>query len=441
MEPTPPESLRRTLGLLETTLGGIGIILGAGIYALLGETAAKAGNALWISFLMAAGMAAVTGLSYAELASAFPKAGADYEYTRQALGQRAAFVVGWLIVIGNLIAAAAVGLGFGGYLNTFVNIEPVVLAIAALVVASLIAFAGIREAARIALVLTLVEAGGLAFIIGIGLPYLGDVDLLEANNGSSGIFAGAALVVFAFIGFQQITTLAEETRDAPRVIPKALLLAIGVTSGLYLLVAIAAISVLGWEALSGSKAPLAAVASQVLGGRASDFIAAVALFSTANTILLVLVAASRLIYGMASARALPRFLAWVHPGMRTPARAIVLALVVSVGFALSGDIGLVAGATNFAVFVGFAAVNLSLIVLRFTQPAIERPFRAPLSLGRLPILSIVGLASAGFMMANLERNVLLIGLGLFVSGLIAMEALSLWRPLEEGEGQQSGKRR
>src|SRR3990172_1049814 len=112
-------SLRRSLGLLETTLGGIGIILGAGIYVLVGEVAGQAGDALWVSFLIAAGAAIVVGLSYAELASTYPRAGADYEYTRQAMGPRAAFVVGWLIVIGNLVAAAAGALGFGGYFPTF----------------------------------------------------------------------------------------------------------------------------------------------------------------------------------------------------------------------------------------------------------------------------------------------------------------------------------
>jgi len=433
LKPEDPATLRRSLGLFETTLGGIGIILGAGIYALVGEVAGKAGDAVWVSFLMAAAMAAVIGLSYAELASAFPKAGADYEYTRQALGLRAAFVVGWLIVIGNLVAAATVSLGFGGYLHTFVDVDPTALALAALVAATFIAFYGIRETVWLAVALTLAEVGGLVFVIVIGVPHLGDVDLLEAEMGAAGIFSGAALVMFAFIGFEQIATLSEETRDAVRIVPRALLLAIAVTSGLYLMVAVAAVSVLGWEALSGSEAPLAAVAAEVLGGRASDFVAVVALFSTANTVLLLLVAASRLIYGMASTAALPRFLAWVHPGKRTPARAIALSLVVSAGFALSGDISLVAGATNFAVFIGFAAVNVSLIVLRYTRPDVPRPFRVPLNVGRLPLLPVVALASVAFLTANLERNALLIGAGLFVSGVVAMEVFSLWRPLERGD--------
>ncbi|MBI4570351.1 MAG: amino acid permease [Chloroflexi bacterium] len=422
--------LRRSLGLLETTLGGVGIILGAGIYVLVGEVAGKSGNALWLSFLMAGSMAAIIGLSYAELASAFPRAGADYEYTRRALGLRPAFVVGWLIVIGNLVAAAAVALGFGRYLDTFWDVGATPLALGALVVATLIAFYGIRESVWVSVVLTIVEAAGLVFVIAIGLPYVGDVDLTAMEGGATGIFGGAALVMFAFIGFEQIATLAEETRDPTRTIPRAMLLALGVTTALYLLVALSAVSVLGARALAASDAPLGAVMEEAIGSRAEDVIAVVALFSTANTVLLLLVAASRLIYGMASTGTLPRFLAWVHPGAQTPARAIVLALVVSAGFALSGDLALVAGATNVAVFIGFAAVNVSLIVLRFTHPDTPRPFRVPLNIGRLPVLPVVALASVAFLMANLERDALLIGGGLFLSGLVAMELLSLWRPSE-----------
>ncbi|HEY5640515.1 MAG TPA: APC family permease [Dehalococcoidia bacterium] len=424
-------TLRRSLGLLETTLGGVGIILGAGIYALVGEVAAKSGDAMWISFAMAGLMAAVVGLSYAELASAFPKAGADYEYTRRAFGQRPAFVVGWLIVIGNVVAASAVALAFGGYFGSLFDADVRLVAVAALVIATVIAFYGIRETLWTSIVLTLVEAGGLILIIVIGVPHFGDVDLLEANKGASGIFAGGALVMFAFIGFEQVATLAEETRNPGRVIPRAMLLAIAISCALYLLVAIASISVLGWERLSSTDAPLAEVAKEALGGSAFDVIAVVALFSTANTILLMLVAASRMMYGMASTEALPRFLAWVHPGVQTPARAIVICLIISVGFALSGDLSLVAGATNFAIFVGFGAVNASLIVLRYTHANTPRPFRVPLNIGRLPVLPVIALASVVFMMANLETNAILIGFGLFVLGIVAMQVLSLWRPQSE----------
>jgi APA family basic amino acid/polyamine antiporter len=298
--------------------------------------------------------------------------------------------------------------------------------VGALVVATVIAFYGIKEAVWTSIALTLVEVAGLVFIIAIGVPHLGDVKLLAAQHGATGIFSGAALVMFAFIGFEQIATLAEETNDAPRIVPRAMLLSITITSLIYVLVAVAAVSVLGWQALAGSDAPLADVTATVLGGRASDAVAVVALFSTGNTVLLLLVAASRLIYGMADRKALPTPLAYVHPRLRTPLAATSAALVISAGFALFGDIGLVAESANFAIFLGFAAVNASLIVLRFTQPKLVRPFRVPFNVGRLPLVPVAALATIAVMTLHLALGAILIGLLIVLLGTVAMVTLN-WR--------------
>jgi APA family basic amino acid/polyamine antiporter len=423
-----PARLRRSLNLFETTLGGIGIILGAGIYALIGTVAAEAGNGTWLSFLIAALLAAVIGLCYAELASMFPRAGADYEYTRQAFGGRPAFVVGWLIVIGNVLAAAAVALGFGGYLEALTGADKTLSALVALSVATLIGFYGIEQTVRITIIGSLVELSGLVFVIVVGIPDLPDASLTDLNRGAGGVIQGAALVMFAFLGFSQIATLAEEAEDASRVVPKAMILSIATTGLLYVLVAMSALAVLGWERLSSSDAPLATVAEEVFGDRASDIIALIALFATANTMLLLLVSASRLIYGMASTDALPRFLAWVHPKARTPVNAISLSLALAAAFALTGELSFVAGATNFAVFVGFAAVCASLFVLRYSRPEAPRPYRAPLNILGFPLVAPIGLLLTLVMMASLERDVLLLGAGLFLSGVIAMQVLSLWKP-------------
>lgn len=416
--------LRRSLTLFEATLGGVGIILGAGIYALVGEAAGRGGNAVWISFVLASVMAGLTGLSYAEMASAYPKAGADYEYSRRGLGARSAFVVGWVIIAGNLIAAAAVALGFGGYFNRFVEVGGVVPAVGALAVASLISAYGIRQAMWTSIALCLVELAGLLLVITIGVPHFGEEDLLLVHGGTAGILSASALVMFAFIGFEQIATLAEETNDAPRIVPRAMLLSIAITSLLYVLVALASVSIMGWEALSSSDAPLADVVSTVLGSRASDAVAVVALFSTGNTLLLLLVAASRLMYGMAERGALPAALAYVHPRYRTPVVATGAALLIAAGFASFGDIGLVAESANFAIFVGFGAVNVSLIVLRFMQPRLERPFRVPGSIGRLPLIPFAALASIAVMIAHLDGGAILIGLLIALVGTVAVLVLT-----------------
>jgi len=411
--------LRRSLGLLETTLGGVGIILGAGIYVLVGEAAGRAGDAVWASFAIAAVMAALTGLSYAELASMYPNAGADYEYSRQAMGRPVAAVVGWVIISGNLIAAAAVALGFGGYFGEFVDSPKVAAAIAAIVVAAAIAVYGIKESMWTSIALTFVEVGGLVLIIGVGVPHLGDAPLLEAKSGVASVFSGAALVIFAFIGFEYVATLSEETRAAKRTVPVALLLSIVITTLIYVAVAVAAVSVVGWRALSDSDAPLANVASVALGERASDVLSLIALFSTFNTVLLLLVAASRLAYGMAATGSLPRVAGRVHRRFRTPALAIAGAAVLACGVATVGDIGFVAESANFAILLGFTAVNISLIILRLRQPALERPFRLPGAVRGVPLLPVMALGAIGFMIANLDAYAILLGLALAAAGSAA----------------------
>jgi APA family basic amino acid/polyamine antiporter len=266
--------------------------------------------------------------------------------------------------------------------------------------------------------LCLVELAGLVLVIAIGVPHFGDEDLLLVHGGTTGVISAAALVMFAFIGFEQIATLAEETTDAPRVVPRAMLLSIAITGILYMLVAVASVSIMGWEALGSSEAPLADVVSTVLGSRTSDAVAVVALFSTGNTLLLLLAASSRLMYGMAEREALPAAVAYVHPRYRTPLVAMGVALLISSAFALFGDIGLVAEAANFAIFIGFAAVNVSLIVLRFTAPDIERPFRVPGSIGRVPIVPVAALASVAVMIAHLGGGAILIGLLIALVGTV-----------------------
>jgi APA family basic amino acid/polyamine antiporter len=411
--------LERSLGLLETTVGGVGIILGAGIYALIGEAAGRAGNAVWASFLLAASMAALTGLSYAEMASTYPKAGADYEYTRQAFGNWPAVLVGFTITAGNVIAAAAVSLGFGGYLRSLFDVDLTIGAVAALMGGAAIAAYGIRASLWVSIGLTIVEVSGLFLVMAVGLPHFGDRDLMEAADGLPGVFSAAALVMFAFIGFEQVATLSEETRDARRVVPRALLASIAVTTTIYLLVAVSAVSVLGSNALGESTSPLADVVSRVLGDRTSDVVALIALFSTFNTVLLMLVAASRLLYGMSERGSLPEAVGRVHPRFKTPFLAIALALAIAVLLALFGDISLVAESANFVIFLGFAAVNLSLIALRHRQPEIERPFRVPFSVGKTPILPLAALASIAFMIAHLQLDAIGLGLVLLLAGAIA----------------------
>ncbi len=409
-------ALKRELGLIEITLSGIGIILGAGIYALIGKAAGLAGNSIWLSFALSALIAVFTGLSYAELSSIFPKASAEYEYIINAFGKRLAFIVGWLIIWSGVIGAATVALGFAGYFNALFNMPVKTTAIILIVILSFIIFYGIKESARFAIVATLIEVAGLVFIIFIGIPYLGNVDYFEMPHGLNGVFEASALVFFAYIGFEGIVKLSEETRNPEKTIPKGLMLAIVISIVLYILVAISAVSVIGWEKLSASDAPFAAVAFKALGSDAFIVLSVIALFATSNTVLMMLLASSRITYGMAESFSLPGVLAQVHASRRTPWVAIVTMMALSMIFVLAGDIEFAANVTNVTLFVTFIVVNAALVMLRYKAPELERPFKVPLAIGKLPLLPLLGLALCIFMLAQLSGQVLAVGVILTVLG-------------------------
>ena len=205
-------SLRRVLGLTEVTAGGVGIIIGAGIYVLLGAATAHAGALVWLAFLLAAAMSVLTGLSYAELSSMFPSAAGEYEYTRHAMPEWIAFTVGWMMISGLVVAAATVSIGFARYVGYFVDVDQRVAALGLIVAVSAIAMTGIKQSARLTVGLSAIQVGGLVLVVAVGLPHIGEVDLL-AGPGLSGLLSAAGLVFFAFIGFDDLQPRRGDTRS------------------------------------------------------------------------------------------------------------------------------------------------------------------------------------------------------------------------------------
>lgn len=419
--PAPGTKLRRELSLPAVTLSGVGIILGAGIYALLGEAAGMAGNAVWLTFAIAAAIAGFSALSYAELSSMYPRASAEFEYVKNAFGRRLAFVVGWLIVLSGILGAATVALGFSGYFSDLFGVPALPAAILLLLVLAGVLLYGIRETARAAIAMTLIEVGGIVMVILIGLPYLGQVDYLEMPFGFSGLLQASALVFFAYMGFEEIVKLSEETRDPERTIPRALIIALAISVSLYILVSLAAVSVVGWEQLAASRAPFADVAAVALGPAAFTLISVIALFATANTALLMMMASSRIIYGMASSSSLPSVFARVHLRTRTPWVATIAVALASMVFLFAGEIDFVASITNFTLFVTFAVINASVILLRYRAPDVARPFRIPGNIGRFPVIPAVGIVSTLLLLTQLGSLVLMVGGVIVVVGaLIAL---------------------
>jgi APA family basic amino acid/polyamine antiporter len=417
--------LRRSLGLGQITASGVGIIIGAGVYVLIGAATELAGARVWIAFILAAVLSALTGLSYAELASMFPYAGAEFEYARHAYPAWLAFLIGWTMFVGLIVAAAAVALGFGTYMHWFVDVPPWISGLGLLAFVAAVALSGIRRSARLTVALSLVQVGGLVYVIAIGVPHIGSVSLLEGNGtGAGGVLSAAALVFFAFIGFDEVITLAEETKRPTRTVPLALLLSLGISTLLYVGVAVAAVSVLGAEALGNSDRPLADVLDHALGGNGAAVLAVLALIATTNTTLLCLTASSRLQYGMAHANALPRSFAKVGARSRAPWFAILVSALAAAGFVLLRDLALVASVTDFAVYLVFLAVNVAVILLRRRMPDRSRPFRAPGSIKGVPITPILGLLAVLVMLPALRWEALALGVGACGLGLVAYAIFS-----------------
>jgi APA family basic amino acid/polyamine antiporter len=380
----PMTTLKKSLTLKQTVIYGVGVILGAGIYALIGEAAGIAGNSLWLSFILAAIIASFTALSYAELSSIFSKTAAEFIYVQETTKSKlAAFFVGYAMILTTIISAAAVALGFASYLKLFVPISPALIAIALVIVLSIINFKGIEQSARLNVVFTLIEAGGLIFIILIGASFVGAVDLFAVPSGAdilapdffSTILSAAAIIFFAYLGFENIANIAEETKNPKKIIPQALLLSLLIATVIYILVSVVSVSVVpaselfaASQSTLGEEGPLALVATTAMNNPlAGGIFTIIALFATANTSLILLVVASRMIFGIAREKCLPKILTKIHKKNQTPTFAVILAGIIAILFATSGSIGVVANLTNMGVFLIFFAVNLSLVINRFNN--------------------------------------------------------------------------
>ena len=362
-----PVELKRSLSLTLTTLYGLGNILGAGIYVLVGKVIAHAGLFAPLSFLIASLLACLTAFTYAELSARYPLSAGEAVYVQQGLGIRTvSALVGLLIIFAGMVSAATILRGFTGYLQVFVPV-PEIAAILVLVVAlGGLAAWGITESVMVAALITVLEIVGLLMIIvvatpdmltGQGLPT--DFSPLLEGSAWYGIFAGGFLAFYAFIGFEDMVNVAEEVREPRRNLPRALLLSLAIASVLYFLVALAAISSVPASLLAGSDAPLADL-YQYVTGQEPVVITLIGMFAVINGALIQIIMASRVCYGMSRQRWLPSMFARVNALTRTPLLATAVVSLVVLGLALWFPIETLAKATSYFLLLVFSLVNLSL---------------------------------------------------------------------------------
>jgi len=393
---TTPRSLRRTLSLWQVSAAGVGVILGAGVYALIGPAAAHAGQGLWLAFLLAGVAAVLTAYSYARLGAMRPKTSPEFQYTALAFGREVGFVAGWLMLVGDIAAAASVALGFGGYLAHLTGSDVTVAALALIGLSGVALYGGVGRSVGLAVALTAVEAAGLLFVIVLGLPAWSRTDYAVSAGGLGGVFSASALIFFAYLGFDELGNLAEEMREPERNLPRALFIALAATTLIYIAVALSATAIVPPETLGASRAPLALVARGVLGESAELALGLMALAATANTVLLLLFSGSRSIYGMANDGVLPLRLTRLSR-TRIPVTAMLVVLVVAGVLVLSGDLSAVARLTDAVVLLSFGAVNGSLawLALHGRTPGGAARRRADVVVPALGALLCAGLLVEG----------------------------------------------
>ena len=428
MNDSKPAELRRSLGLWALVFYGVGDILGAGIYALVGKVAGVAGSASWAAFGVALVVAGLTALTYAELGGRFPRSAGESFFTEQAFGRPAlSLLVGWIVLSSGILSLATVSVAFGGYMTGLVpGLPPSATVAGILLLLAAINFRGMRESSTTNIIATMVELTGLLIVIVAGALFLGrspDASILQTVEvgravGWTEIASGAALGFFAFIGFEDMVNVAEEVKDPERNMPRAILVALCVTGVIYLLVVLVATSVVAPDELAASEAPLLSVVQRATEVVPDRLFTLIALFAVANTGLLNFIMASRLIYGMSRQGLLPTTLGTVHPRRRTPHFAVLTVLAVALALALSGTLTYLAGTTSLLLLLVFFTVNTSLVVIRRRKGSTSRTFCAPrwvplvgaLScLGLMPFVPRTSLLTAGIIVALGAGLVLLRG--------------------------------
>ncbi len=398
------QKLRRALTTPLLTLYGLGVTVGAGIYVLVGATADIAGPFAALSFVVAALVVSLTALSYAELATRFPVSAGEAAYVEAGFRKNwMAVFVGLAVAASGVISASAVAIGAASYLHALTGFSIPILNISVVLTMGLIALWGITESVFVAAVITIIEIAGLFFVIGWGMSIqdpqgYGISSMLPPLelDAWKGIFAASLLAFFAFVGFEDMANVAEEVKDPVRTIPKAIMLTLVLATVLYLGTSMTVLHVVPIDVLSTSAAPLALVFSNAPEVIKQGF-SAVAIVATVNGVLIQMIMASRVIYGLADRDHLPKVLAIVPKATQTPVVATLLVVAIIVLLTQTIPIGTLAERTSQIVLGVFVLVNISLILLKMQPDVAAKHFRVPLVVPILAVITSALLFGSGFL--------------------------------------------
>jgi APA family basic amino acid/polyamine antiporter len=401
--------LKRSLNLLDATSIGLGAIIGAGIFVVIGVATGIAGPGVVISVIIAGVSATFTAFSFAELGAAIPKAGGVYEYGHEMISHSVGFLMGLLWVAGNILLGATASLGFGNYFSsvfTFVPAKLAALGIIAFVV--LVNTIGIKQSALLNDLLVIAKVGVLILFILVGLPKI------QLSNFSTlyphGLFAviqAAALFYFAYIGFPRIATTAEEVKEPQKTIPRAILAALSISILIYIFTSVTAVGLIGYEKLGSSPTPIADAANAI---GLMDIVEVGALLATFSVILTSVMGQSRVMFAMARNEELPSFLSQISSRFDTPIFSIILSGLMMAVLAFGLDLSGLASLGSFCVLTTHVLANYSAFRLFRGTPENELRFKAPLR----PVHAVAGALLSLILITGLPLDTIAIGLLFFV---------------------------
>jgi APA family basic amino acid/polyamine antiporter len=397
-------ALKKELGLFDALAIGIGAIIGAGIFVVTGVAAGLAGPALLLSLLISACISTFTALSFAELAAVIPKEGGGYEFARELVSPFAGFIAGWLWLLSNVVVGAVVSLGFASYLAIFIPLPVKVMAVTACLAVTLINYLGVRESGLINDALVIIKLSILAFfvVVGIGAVKLNNFSPFMPN-GSVGVMQGAALIFFAYTGFARITIVSEEVKDPRRTIPLAIILALVISTIIYLLVSFTAVGLVEYHELAASGSPLADAAMSE-SKSAANLISIGAIAAILSVLLTTLLGLSRLSFAMARNSDLPKVFANLHPKHATPYNTILVFGILMALFAAFTDILRAASISNFASLLYYGIANYA--ALKLEKPLYPR------------IISVLGLITCIALLLFLAQDAWIVGSAVIFAGVV-----------------------
>lgn len=415
--PPNQHALLRRMGLFSLIVYGVGDMVGSGIYGTVGKAAGQMGNAVWLAFVVSMVAAMLTGLSYACIASRYPRAaGAAYVTHRAWHVAFLSYVIGLTVTASGLTSMATstnvfsatfaellgvtpslgtIHLAIGGLTLVNLPVAVALIIIAFLLFLTFVNFWGIRESMWTNLLCTAVEVGGLLFVVIVGLRYWGSIDYFETPPAPDGgatslgptmLFSGAVLTFFAFVGFEDMLNVSEEVKRPERTMPWGIIFAVIIATILYIAVAVTSVSVVHYTELAKAPAPLAAITAVAATWLPPWVFKVVTMFAVANTVLINYIMGSRLLYGMARQGLVPAPLGRVHAARRTPHLAILTLLVVVLVLAFASGVTELATATGLLLLFCFAIVNGALIVLKLRRGEARGAFEVPVF---VPALGIV----------------------------------------------------